>query len=514
MTRAADGPSFVRSPSSPRQIPMHCPSCSTGRLSPLTGVCELCGFSSRASVTVESADELVRFARRELAHEFDLFDPVGRSPQSAAVLATERATGRRVVIRLIARGPGGPDADQLFRAALATQTGFDHPNIVPVGRFGVTDSLRWYTRDDLQATSLREVLAQGSALDARTCRRLATQLASALDYLHRRGTIHCALRPENVLMDRNGWAHLCDPALTFERTDERPAWRAPEDWARNERFPAADQYGLAALLFECLTREPPGETPSETLLAHPEVPAHMAAAIVRALGAEARDRFPSLSEFVGALESGAPTLRDARPVKRTSGSVVLIPDWKPAETPARSRTLRIGVIAIGVLALGAAAVVALPRLREAAVDRQPMQVHAPPPPIRTSPEVPDEPPIAAPTVRAPSPPPAATTRPAPAASDVAAAPASGEPAAVTPTLPPSVAAPAAARLFVSASPWGQLWIDDQLVGNTPRANVALTPGEHRLRIVREGYEPFEQTVRVRAGEELRLTDIRLQPRRP
>jgi len=65
------------------------------------------------------------------------------------------------------------------------------------------------------------------------------------------------------------------------------------------------------------------------------------------------------------------------------------------------------------------------------------------------------------------------------------------------------------HLFVNATPWGQLYVDGQLIGNTPKANLMLPAGDHTIRVLREGYDPFERTIKVAAGETVRLTDITL-----
>jgi hypothetical protein len=69
-----------------------------------------------------------------------------------------------------------------------------------------------------------------------------------------------------------------------------------------------------------------------------------------------------------------------------------------------------------------------------------------------------------------------------------------------------------ANLLVNATPWGQLFVDGALIGNTPKANIPLTPGRHLVRITREGYEPFERELVVKPGEVVRLTRVVLQPR--
>jgi hypothetical protein len=71
-----------------------------------------------------------------------------------------------------------------------------------------------------------------------------------------------------------------------------------------------------------------------------------------------------------------------------------------------------------------------------------------------------------------------------------------------------------ARLFVNSTPWGQVSVDGQIVGNTPQANLVVSAGSHSVRITREGFEPFERVVQLAPGQVLRLTDIVLQATRP
>jgi hypothetical protein len=77
--------------------------------------------------------------------------------------------------------------------------------------------------------------------------------------------------------------------------------------------------------------------------------------------------------------------------------------------------------------------------------------------------------------------------------------------------PQPSAVPAAGRLFVNARPWGRLFVDDEFIGNTPQPDLTLRPGTHLIRVVRDGYAPFEREIRIAAGDVVRLTDIVLEP---
>jgi len=66
------------------------------------------------------------------------------------------------------------------------------------------------------------------------------------------------------------------------------------------------------------------------------------------------------------------------------------------------------------------------------------------------------------------------------------------------------------RLSVNAIPWGQLIVDGRIYGNTPRLNMPIAIGTRRIRIAREGFEPFDTTITVEPGESIRLTGITLR----
>jgi len=76
------------------------------------------------------------------------------------------------------------------------------------------------------------------------------------------------------------------------------------------------------------------------------------------------------------------------------------------------------------------------------------------------------------------------------------------------TAPTNAAEPA--HLYLNATPWGRVFIDDKLVGNTPMADLQVTPGYHVIRIDRDGFQSFTREIAIEAGEALRLTDIVLQ----
>jgi hypothetical protein len=69
-------------------------------------------------------------------------------------------------------------------------------------------------------------------------------------------------------------------------------------------------------------------------------------------------------------------------------------------------------------------------------------------------------------------------------------------------------------LYINSTPWGEVFVDDVLVGTTPLAGLTVRPGEHHIRVVRGGFQPYEQTVSLAPGQQLRLTRITLRETTP
>ena len=484
---------------------MRCPRCTLTELSAAAETCWLCGHSSAATVAVDEApapgpSELD--ARRELAREFRIEGLLHRPPGPIVYLARDTEE-RPLVLKVAPRADLGPAEDR-FQAAADAAAQLAHPHIVPVYRHGATENFLWCATKYVDGRSLATMLQTSEPLELSACLRIFEQVASALDYAHRRGVAHGALTPGSIIVDANAWAlvddfatgRLLDTALDGPAGD--PAAQAGED-----------QRALAAIAYACLTGTPPGDSLPAAEDGLPGVPLHVSQALRRALSTRQADRFPSVPDFVAALGGTRPDARTtwfgANPRKKGPGAPVVIvdADRDPAAKPLGGR---LAAAAAGLLVAlgGGAAWLGISSIPASPASREPV-ASTPAPATRARPMTPST---------------SSDTFLAPVRD--AAPPSSTTPAPVRPTRPPvTTRAPVVKRpardvdpgfLSVNAIPWGSVYLDGRPVGNTPQIDLQVAAGPHRLRVERDGYRPYDRVIDVASGQRVRITDIALVER--
>ena len=146
-----------------------------------------------------------------------------------------------------------------------------HPNIVRLFGSGIADGRPYILLEYFAGPSLYDVLESmpRRRLHVPDAIRATMHVGAAIHYLHRQGYLYRDLKPGNVLL-REGIPILVDFDVVRKIDNRRPSDRlgtapymAPEQVRRDPLTPAADVYGLGALLYELLTGRWPTEEPPE-----------------------------------------------------------------------------------------------------------------------------------------------------------------------------------------------------------------------------------------------------------
>jgi tetratricopeptide (TPR) repeat protein len=211
---------------------------------------------------------------------------LGRGSMSVVYLARQPSLGRLVALKVVRSGPAAGSRE--YARWLREGRSFSllrHDNVVRLHDVGEAGGWLYLVLEYVPGGTLNDRLDIPYA--APDAARLLVAIALAVEAIHRAGLLHLDLKPSNILMDAAPGApreraipRVGDFGLASLRDDPddasqtigpigTPRYMAPEQvGADRERLgPAADVYGLGALLYHVVTGRPPFAAPSvaETL---------------------------------------------------------------------------------------------------------------------------------------------------------------------------------------------------------------------------------------------------------
>ena len=207
---------------------------------------------------------------------------LGQGTGSLVYEATDRVLNRRVALKIMKdRGEtdlGSQSGVDEARALLL----IDHPNIVKVYAIDTRRGPPCIIMEVLTGGSLKELLAEGRALDEKRALLFAIDVAEALKETSNRGLLHLDVKPGNIMFDAEGTTKLLDFGFAGVDIDDQPKeilgtpyYVSPELVRRENPDARSDMYSLGATLFHALTGRPPFDegTVKELILARLSQPA-------------------------------------------------------------------------------------------------------------------------------------------------------------------------------------------------------------------------------------------------
>ncbi len=272
-------------------------------------------------------DDLTRFATA-LAGRYEIEREIGKGGMATVYLARDIRHNRLVAVKLLDPELGAAIGVQRFQSEIQVTARLQHPNLLPLFDSGEADGLLFYVMPYVEGDTLRARLDREKELPVDEAIRITVGIASALDYAHRNQIIHRDLKPENILL-QDGQPVVADFGIAFavSRAGERithtglslgtPQYMSPEQAAADRTVDArTDIYSLAVITYEMLVGEPPHtgssaqaivskvltEQPRGARESRASVPAHVEAAIDRALAKTPADRFSTAADFADALQ--------------------------------------------------------------------------------------------------------------------------------------------------------------------------------------------------------------------
>jgi serine/threonine-protein kinase len=257
---------------------------------------------------------------------YQIVEKIGAGGMGSVYKAYQPGLGRFVAIKVLPpQTAGDPAFAERFAQEARAVGKLRHANIVTAFDFTQQDDVAYLVADYIDGGTLADQL--GTALPLDYALGILGPLAAALDYAHARGVVHRDIKPQNVLLTREGTPLLTDfglakivgPGSGMTQAGSLMGtadYMAPELAGGAESAgPAADQYALGIIAYQLLVgRHPfPSDNPLSALMAHVNKPVPLPsqlgvvlapgveAALLRALSKKPEDRFARCGDFARAL---------------------------------------------------------------------------------------------------------------------------------------------------------------------------------------------------------------------
>ncbi len=281
------------------------------------------------------------------ARKYVIKSLLGEGGMGVVYRAVDTILDEPVALKVISeRLVGGQDSVERMKREVVLARRVSHPNVCRIYDIGESEiGVPYVSMEYIDGKPLGNLISQGGPLSLREGVPLARQVLDALSAAHKVNVIHRDLKPDNIMITKDGRAVIMDFGLSLSEDSRRvtqagsvigtPHYMAPEQVRGQNVDPRADLYAIGVILFRMFTGrlpfsggiieilrghlETPPPRPREL---NPGIPELLEGIILTALEKDPARRFASAEAFLLALDPVEPA---AVRTSTESGRVVRVP---------------------------------------------------------------------------------------------------------------------------------------------------------------------------------------------
>lgn len=308
-----------------------------------------------------------------LAERYQVVEPLGQGGMGAVYLAERLPDELEVAIKIIRpEHAGNPTVHERFIREVRHTSSISSPHVVRIFDTGMSpDGRAFLVMERLEGETLTERMRRPPPLRGLEALHIARDVGRALAAAHDTGVIHRDLKPDNIIVCRDGTVKVVDfgiakalapeerhrvsePSLTeAHRVVGTPAYMCPEVITKEGLSPASDLYTLGVILYEMMAGEPPfyekdaigtmyrhlHETPKRLREVDPtlRIPGALETLVRDLLAKRPEDRPPSAREVVRRIDALMEVMSDRGPDPGATGELTAVWDAPSLEAAAPSR---------------------------------------------------------------------------------------------------------------------------------------------------------------------------------
>jgi tRNA A-37 threonylcarbamoyl transferase component Bud32 len=264
-----------------------------------------------------------------LAARYEFQSVIGSGGMATVYLARDRKHRRDVAVKVLRPELAASLGTERFLREIEIVAQLNHPHILTLIDSGEAEGFLYFVMPFVDGESLRQLLNRVGRLDSTRAVAIASEVADALSYAHRKGVVHRDIKPENILLSE-GHAVVTDfgiaKAVITAGTENLThsgfplgtlGYMSPEQAAgRTDLDATTDVYSLACVTYEMLIGETPGLWPSDEAVSlqyfiearkkHRDrldrLPGSLEQVLVKAMSMRGEQRPQTPADFAQALE--------------------------------------------------------------------------------------------------------------------------------------------------------------------------------------------------------------------
>lgn len=305
-------------------------------------ICPNCGLKLSTDIAICPNDGTVLVNNADLdgklSNQYEFLSEIGSGGMGLIYKARHTALNQIVAIKMLHKSRLDEVSVRRFQQEAKAVTALDHPSIVRVRDFGVTDSGQPHmVLDFIEGDTLSKAIQKTAGLPLADSLEIFIQACDALDHAHNRGVLHRDLKPSNIMLVPRlsgpplvkivdfGIAKINDPehgasVPNLTQTGEvfgSPLYMSPEQASGAKLDSRSDIYSFGCVMYETLTGAPPfvGGSSIETIFRQlndpapslkegslgKEFPPEIESIVAKALEKKLEDRFQSMAELKSVL---------------------------------------------------------------------------------------------------------------------------------------------------------------------------------------------------------------------
>jgi serine/threonine-protein kinase len=262
-----------------------------------------------------------------MGNRYELLKQLGGGGMAIVYMGRDTLLNRLVTVKML-RPEFTSDEDfvKRFRREAQAVASLSHPNIVSIYDVGQEDKVHYLVMEYVEGDNLKNLIREQGVVPVDRAVEIARQISDALQHAHENNIVHRDIKPQNILITKEGRPKLTDFGIAREATTATLTqtdtivgsvhYLSPEQARGETAGPRSDIYSLGIVLYEMVTGVLPfqGETPIGVALKHiqespvppsslkPSVSPGLERIITRAMAKNPVDRYQSAKDMAADLE--------------------------------------------------------------------------------------------------------------------------------------------------------------------------------------------------------------------